>query len=151
VDTPRWLDETEMATWRAFLRGATDLFERLDAELTSEHSLSLAEYEILVVLSESCPGLRMKDLACAARVSRSRLTHTCNRLEAAGLLERVECPTDRRGLVAHLTDAGRSRLEHAAPTHLRGVRQYLIDAVGPDGHGPLTEAMNRIAMAVERE
>ena len=85
----RWLDVSEMRSWRAFIRGSEQLLTRLDAELPSEHGLSLSEYEVLVVLSEAEHGIRMKELASMALQSRSRLTHTCNRLERDGLLLRA--------------------------------------------------------------
>ena len=77
----RWLDEQEQRAWRDYLRGAAILMEALDREL-QQHGVSLSEYEILALLSESqgrCQ--RMSVLADAVVQSRSRLTHTAARLE----------------------------------------------------------------------
>ncbi|MGE0306077.1 MAG: MarR family winged helix-turn-helix transcriptional regulator [Acidimicrobiia bacterium] len=106
--------------------------------------MSLSEYEVLVVLSEAEYGIRMKDLASMALQSRSRLTHTCNRLERDGLMVRTKCPTDGRGLVALLTDAGWERLRTCAPTHVRGVRRYLIDVLSHEEQAVIAEAMTRV-------
>ncbi|MGD9792235.1 MAG: MarR family winged helix-turn-helix transcriptional regulator [Acidimicrobiia bacterium] len=144
MDEVRWLDVDEMRSWRAFIKGSETLLTRLDAELQSEHGLSLSEYEVLVVLSEAEFGIRMKDLASMALQSRSRLTHTCNRLERDGLMVRTKCPTDGRGLVALLTDAGWERLRTCAPTHVRGVRRYLIDVLSHEEQAVIAEAMTRV-------
>ena len=129
----RWLDAAQQQTWRSFLLGTTRLFEQLERDLRTAHDLSLPEYEILVRLSESPDHqLRMAELASSVSHSRSRVTHTISRLEAAGLVARTACPTDGRGVIARLTGEGYARLVDAAPTHVAGVRRYLVDLVDAD-------------------
>ncbi|MDQ3326028.1 MAG: MarR family transcriptional regulator [Actinomycetota bacterium] len=130
--TARWLDSDQQAHWRAFLSGTTRLFERLDRQLRERSGISLAEYEILVRLSEA-PGqhLRMAELASSLAHSRSRITHTVARLEAAGAVIRQACPSDGRGVLALLTDGGMRMLVDAAPGHVDAVRGYLVDVASP--------------------
>jgi len=130
--TARWLDSDQQAHWRAFLSGTTRLFERLDRQLRERSGISLAEYEILVRLSEA-PGqhLRMAELASSLAHSRSRITHTVARLEAAGAVIRRACPSDGRGVLALLTDGGMRMLVDAAPGHVDAVRGYLVDVASP--------------------
>ena len=127
-----WLDATQQRAWRAYLVGTTLLMDRLDRDLRAQHDLSLPEYEVLVRLSE-CEGhrLRMAVLADSLSHSRSRVTHTVTRLERAGLVERVSCTSDGRGVEAVLTERGFALLQAAAPDHVRGVREYLVDLAGP--------------------
>jgi DNA-binding MarR family transcriptional regulator len=121
-----WLDGTELEAWQAFLRASIRLMDRLDAEL-EPHGLSLADYEILVHLSTEPSGeLRMTELAARTLVSRSGLTRRLDRLVESGLVARRSCPTDRRGVLAVLTETGRRRLDAAAPTHVSGVRRHFI-------------------------
>ncbi|MFF0153994.1 MarR family winged helix-turn-helix transcriptional regulator [Micromonospora sp. NPDC005203] len=128
----RWLDPDEQRTWRAYLAASRMLMDTLDRELQREAGMPHAYYEILVRLSEA-PGrqLRMSDLAEAAGSSRSRLSHAVARLEAAGWVRREDCPTDRRGQIALLTDEGFATLAAAAPGHVEGVRRHLFDALSP--------------------
>ncbi|MEU8085281.1 MarR family transcriptional regulator [Micromonospora sp. NPDC049101] len=128
----RWLDPDEQRTWRAYLAASRMLMDTLDRELQREAGMPHAYYEILVRLSEA-PGrqLRMSELAQAAGSSRSRLSHAVARLEAAGWVRREECPTDRRGQIALLTDEGFATLAAAAPGHVEGVRRHLFDALSP--------------------
>ncbi|MEU7587511.1 MarR family transcriptional regulator [Micromonospora sp. NPDC049230] len=128
----RWLDPDEQRTWRAYLAASRMLMDTLDRELQREAGMPHAYYEILVQLSEA-PGrrLRMSELAQAAGSSRSRLSHAVARLEAAGWVRREDCPTDRRGQIALLTDEGFATLAAAAPGHVEGVRRHLFDALSP--------------------
>lgn len=145
--TARWLSDDQQSVWRAWLLGSAILNERLDAQLR-EHDLDLAEYEILVTLSESSDRqLRMAELADAVHQSRSRLTHTVTRMEKRELIERTTCPVDRRGVWANLTDAGHRLLEDAAPSHVECVRQNFVDAVDPADLAAVGRAMRAILQA----
>ncbi|MFI2711203.1 MarR family winged helix-turn-helix transcriptional regulator [Micromonospora sp. NPDC018662] len=128
----RWLDPDEQRTWRAFLAASRALMDTLDRELQRDAGMPHAYYELLVRLSEA-PGrrLRMSELADATGSSRSRLSHAAARLEAAGWIRREDCPTDRRGQLAVLTDDGFATLAAAAPGHVEGVRRHLFDALSP--------------------
>jgi len=152
VDTagsPRWLDPGEMRAWRAFIDGSQRLLEVLNRELSDAHGLSLADYRILVLLSEAeSQAMRMSDLADGIVASRSRLTHQIRRLEAAGIVTRQECVDDKRGVLAILTAEGRRRLEAAAPTHLEGVRKHLIDQLGSAERHTITEVFERADAAL---
>ena len=123
-----WLDDEEQEAWRAFLDATRLLFDRLDRELQRRSQISHADYEILVRLSEA-PGrrMRMSELAARTQFSRSRLSHAVGRLEEAGWVTREDCPTDRRGAFAVLTDAGWEALRQAAPGHVGDVRHLLFD------------------------
>ncbi|MFY1585893.1 MarR family winged helix-turn-helix transcriptional regulator [Micromonospora sp. WMMD734] len=128
----RWLDPDEQQTWRAFLTASRALSDTLDRELQRDAGMPHAYYEILVRLSEVPDRqLRMSDLADLTGSSRSRLSHAVARLETAGWVRREDCPTDRRGQIAVLTDAGFATLAAAAPGHVEGVRRHLFDALSP--------------------
>ena len=102
----RWLTPSQQVIWRNWLNACARINEQLNADLRP-HNLDLNEYEVLVVLSES-PGhsIRMSQLAEGSNQSRSRLTHTVNRMEAEGLIVRETAAHDRRGVIARLTDKG---------------------------------------------
>jgi DNA-binding MarR family transcriptional regulator len=119
---------------------------QLDRDLNSGHGLSLPEYEIMVRLSEAPDNrMRMSELADSLNHSRSRLTHTVARMEEDDLLKRESCGTDRRGVFAELTEAGWERLREAAPTHVEGVRRYLVDAVSSDDLTAVGRAFTAVA------
>ncbi|HEX3297662.1 MAG TPA: MarR family transcriptional regulator [Nocardioides sp.] len=142
---PRWLDADQQASWRAFAVGVTLLLDRLDADLQRAYDLSLTEYEILVRLSERPErSMRMAQLADALAHSRSRVTHTVARMQKAGLVARSTSPEDGRGIVCTLTDRGHDLLVEAAPLHVQGVRDYLVDLASTDDFAALGRVMNAV-------
>lgn len=130
--TTPWLDEAQQRAWRAYIQASSTMWNALDRQLQRDSGINHAYYEILVTLSEA-PGrtLRMSELAERLDSSRSRLSHAAARLEERGWIVREACPTDRRGQLARLTDAGFTALEAAAPGHVRAVRAVLVDALTP--------------------
>jgi DNA-binding MarR family transcriptional regulator len=124
---PNELNAVELGAWRGFLRVHSALVKALDAELEAAHGLPLSSYEVLIHL-RSAPGkrLRMAELADRVLLSRSGMTRLVDRLEREGLLERTACPSDRRGCLAVLTEAGEALIAGARPTHLDGVRERFL-------------------------
>lgn len=139
------LSPLELAAWRGFLRVHAALVRELDRELEHEHDLPLTQYEVLLYL-DSAPDhrLRMSELASSVLLSQSGITRLVDRMEGEGLVERVPCPDDRRGLWAILTDAGRSRLAAARPSHLAGVRARFLDHLGDEELQALSDAWERV-------
>jgi DNA-binding MarR family transcriptional regulator len=121
------LDRSQQRQWRALIVGVTLLLDRLDAELRRDFNVSLAEYEVLVRLSENQGQLRMTQLADSVAHSRSRTTHTIKRMEEAGWVTREVSGEDGRGRIARITDQGLALLSASAPAHVQGVRDYLVD------------------------
>jgi DNA-binding MarR family transcriptional regulator len=148
----KWLSADEQQSWRSFITAWTLLDHQLNSELQSQHDLTIADYEILVRLSE-CEGkrLRMSELAEATLASRSRLSHQVGRLEATGLVARAECAEDRRGSFAVLTEAGWQALVNSAPTHVTGVRAHVLDVLSKSEFKALGEACRKIATAIGQE
>ena len=126
----RWLNEQQQAAWRAWIAASLLLPDRLSRDLMEQADISLADYEILVYLSESAERrLRMSELADLTLSSRSRLSHQIDRLTRAGLVDRQPCSEDRRGAFAVLTPAGWDFLVATAPAHVESVREHLVDVL----------------------
>ncbi|NMM31912.1 MAG: winged helix-turn-helix transcriptional regulator [Cellulomonas sp.] len=145
----RWLTPAQQTHWRAYRDGTALLMDVLARELDEDTALSLAEYEVLVRLSEA-PGrtLRMSELAGELAHSRSRLTHTIRRMEEAGLVQRNPCALDARGVNCTMTDLGLQRIVEAAPSHVNAVRTHLIDVLTDDQLRALGTAMGIVAHAL---
>ncbi|WP_228817062.1 MarR family winged helix-turn-helix transcriptional regulator [Nocardia transvalensis] len=142
---PRWLSSAQQRAWRAYMDGHQRLMSELNRQLQRDSDLSLAEYRILVLLSESPDlSLRMSDLADGVLSSRSRLTHQIRRMEAQGMVRRTSCEEDGRGVRAHLTDEGIRRLRAAAPGHVEAVRRDFIDLLTPDQLATIGEVFERV-------
>jgi DNA-binding MarR family transcriptional regulator len=145
---PRWLSPEERETWLSFVFGCHAFFAAVDAQLQRDSGMPLAYYEILVQLSEA-PGhaLRMTQLAGATSTSKSRISHAVARLEERGWIRRRDCPTDRRGQVAELTEQGYAVLVAAAPGHVEQVRRTLFDPLAPEQVRELGKIMAAVRAA----
>lgn len=143
----RWLTEREQEIWRSFLSATIGLTDALARQLQRDAGMPHTYYEILVALSEAPDRtLRMSELAGIRNSSRSRLSHAVARLEEAGWVRRRDCPTDKRGSFAMLTDKGFAALEAAAPGHVTEVRERLFDQLTPEQVAQLGE----ISVAIRR-
>ncbi len=146
----RWLTAGEQRAWREFVTACQTLFTAVEAQLQHGAGFPHGYYEILVRLSEA-PGraLRMSQLAEASTSSKSRLSHAVARLEERGWIQRTDCPTDRRGQVAQLTDQGFAALAEAAPGHVAQVRRSLIDVLTSEQLRQLREISAAIIAAAD--
>jgi DNA-binding MarR family transcriptional regulator len=139
MSAPRWLSADEQRAWRTYVEASKVLFDALDRQLQRDADMPHAYSEILVRLSEAEDrALRMSELADRTLSSRSRLSHAVARLEERGWVAREDCPTDRRGQIARLTEAGFATLAAAAPGHVNAVREILIDQLTSEQLDQLT-------------
>jgi DNA-binding MarR family transcriptional regulator len=122
------LSPAQQTAWRTFVESSWALHDRLEEQLRAASGLSMADFHVLVVLSEA-PGhrLRMGELAGRLVFSPSRVTYQINTMVKRGLVRKQPCPDDGRGSEAVLTDAGLAQLVAAAPPHLKTVRDNFID------------------------
>ncbi len=145
-----WLTDDEQRHWRAWLAASNLLNDRLSRDLQEQHDLTIADYEILVQLSEAPERrMRMSDLANRTLSSRSRLSHQIDRMAARDLVTREACVDDRRGSFAVLTDQGWEVLVAAAPDHVESVRRHLLDVLSPAEFAALGEACDKVASRLE--
>ncbi|WP_326945645.1 MarR family transcriptional regulator [Amycolatopsis sp. NBC_01307] len=141
----RWLDEAESDAWRSYIVATLRLRQRLHRELADRHDVSLTDYEVLVCLEiQPERRMRMSELAVLMGSTKSRLSHQVGRLEDAGMVRRVRDPEDKRGVITELTDDGVRLLESAAPTHVEGVREHLIDLLSPEEQATIAAAFGRV-------
>jgi DNA-binding MarR family transcriptional regulator len=134
-----------MLAWRTFLTAHATVIRRLEAELEEHESLALSDFDVLVQLNAAGGTLRMRDLADSVLLSRSGLTRRIDRLEASGYVSRLACETDRRGSYAHLTDAGRDRLDRAIPVHVRGIEEHFLARLDPDELAAIHATLTKVA------
>ncbi|MCX5399001.1 MarR family winged helix-turn-helix transcriptional regulator [Streptomyces sp. NBC_00102] len=146
----RWLTDEEQSVWRAYLHTTTLLEDHLDRQLQRDAGMPHLYYGLLVQLSQSPGGqLRMTELAKDAKITRSRLSHAIARLEKNGWVRREDCPTDKRGQNAVLTEAGREMLRRSAPGHVAAVRQAMFDRLTPEQVSRLGEIMRTLAAGLQ--
>jgi len=149
---PRWLSPDQQQVWRSWIATVRLLDEALDRQMRHDSDLPLADYVLLMSLSEAPDRqMRMSELAELTVYSRSRLSHAIDRLEGLGWVERAQCPDDGRGTLARLTDAGFEVLAAAAPGHATAVHDLVFAPLGPTGTAALGDALAAIVAALEAD
>ena len=140
-----WLTEDQQRAWRAFLRMQGQLAARLNRQLQTDSGLSLADYDVLVQLTDSPEGRRRPyELQKFLQWEQSRLSHHLSRMQRRGLVARDDCVADGRGAYIVITEAGRAAIEAAAPGHVDTVRQLFFDGLDQDQVTALEQLSARI-------
>lgn len=123
-----WLTEEQQQIWRGYLAMTNGLQTAMHRQLQQDCELSLADYDVLVALSEQGPR-RINELGEALGWEQSRLSHQLRRMRGRGLVDRHGSGVDRRGATVELTPAGHAALEAAAPGHAELVRSVVFDGM----------------------
>jgi DNA-binding MarR family transcriptional regulator len=127
-----WLNEEEQRAWRGVVQLFTELPAAIDSNMQRTAGITLFEYVVLSLLSESDDRtLQMSELAAGTNSSLSRLSHVVSRLERRGWLARQVSPDDGRATQAVLTRSGLKKIVETAPNHVRIVRELVVDAITP--------------------
>lgn len=141
----RWLSDAEQTAWRRLIAVVQLLPHQLDIRMREHHGLTMHEYWVLAMLSESPGGaLRMRELAKRSTVSPSRLSHTVSRLQERGWVTREQSTSDRRGQTATITAEGVRVVRETAPAHVSDVRQLVFDQLSPDQVAQLSAVCDQL-------
>jgi DNA-binding MarR family transcriptional regulator len=137
----------EIQAWVALLRAHATSTRRFNAELVSEHGLTLNDYEVLLHLSHAEGGrLRRVDLSERVLLTPSGITRLLEGLERCGYVERASCASDARVTYAQLTEGGEAKLRAAAKTHVAGIRGFFSDRFSNEELEALGELLQRLPL-----
>jgi DNA-binding MarR family transcriptional regulator len=139
--------EVRAQGWRtlAALHGLIE--SALERSLGEAVELSVVEYTVLDALNRQDGWhMRMQQLARAAALSPSATTRLVTRLEDRGLLTRILCADDRRGIYTELTASGRGLYERARPVHDQTLERVLADAAAAPELAPIVHALQPTAV-----
>ncbi|MDX3657731.1 MarR family transcriptional regulator [Streptomyces sp. ID05-26A] len=144
-----WLNAEEKDAWTGLVSMLLLMPGRLEAPLQQESGLSLFDYLVLSHVSEAPDRtIRMSELAHLANGSLSRLSNVVKRFEQRGWVVRSPDPDDGRYTVAFLTDEGYEVVEAAAPTHVRTVRQFVLDPLSAADRQALTRIAAKLSVTI---
>jgi len=117
--------------WEALFRAqATIVRELAAADVWDE--LSPREYGVLYALSDAPQGLRITELLSDVLLTQPGISRLITRLEAAGLVERVDDPDDGRACLIRLTEAGAHAQRNVGRRHGRHVAQTMARSLSDE-------------------
>ena len=141
--------EVRAQGWRtlAALHGLIE--SSMEKSLQNAAKLSVVEFTVLDALARQDGWhMRMQQLGRATALSPSATTRLVNRLEDRGLLTRILCADDRRGIYTELTPAGSELLATARPVHDEALECALAEAALLPELAPLVTALPQLHAAV---
>jgi len=134
-----------LALWQALTCAHATLVGRLDPEVSACAILGSDAIAVLLPLADAPEHqLRMHELAELSHLTRSGLTRRVDRLVEDGLVERVTCPSDRRGAYAQVTPMGLTELANALPHHVSSLERYLASRLSAADVETLTALLRRL-------
>ena len=132
------------ALWIVLARANAALTRHAEADV-ARHGLTGAEFGILEALFHHGP-LLLGEIQRRILVSSGGVTYLVDRLEAKGLVERQECPSDRRVRYAALTEEGRTLIERIFPEHLQMIERVL-GGLSPEEQVEAADLLRRLGKA----
>ena len=124
-------------------------WRRESDQALSDHGLSYATAIPLLLLSRQGENVRQGVLADELGVEGPSLVRLIDLLQAEGLVERREDPTDRRAKTLHLTATGEAKVEEINRV-LRRVRASLLKDIGSEELALTFETLQRIEQRASR-
>jgi DNA-binding MarR family transcriptional regulator len=127
----------------AVIQAARTLETRLEQAL-APLQLSLAKFGVLRCLVHEQRPLPLSAIAQRQKCVRSNMTQLTDRLEADGLVRRVDDPQDRRAVLAEPTAAGRLAVVRAEEV-LRSEEERFLMGLSEPERMVMTELVQRFA------
>jgi DNA-binding MarR family transcriptional regulator len=131
--TPARADEALISTFGRLIEANSALGRQLGRSLEEQSGIPHTWFEVLLRISRADGGqISMGALAQQVALTTGGITRLLDRMIAAGLVQRVRCPTDRRVYFAALTEQGRAKLDDAAKGHAANLRQAFAGFTADD-------------------
>lgn len=113
------------------------------------YGLNSASFDVLAALRRNGPPYRMNgaELAAQSLLSSAGVTFRLDRLEQAGLIERIRDTADRRVVYSQLTDRGRAVIDEAISTHLQNEHR-LLEGLAAKEIQQLSRLLQRLEISV---
>jgi DNA-binding MarR family transcriptional regulator len=127
--------------WKLLCHAAQRVEARFEADL-GEVGLSLSKMSLLKTLVDEGEPIPLSRLAGKLSCVKSNVTQLVDRLEADGLVARVNDPVDRRSILAAITDAGRTRFAAGAKA-IEKAEHDLFGSVSPKDYERIVAFLRR--------
>lgn len=111
----------------------------MSAQERAASQVSSSQLRALMVVEQS-DGVNLRGLAAAMGILLSSASRLCDRLVAAGVLEREPGRVDRREIALHLTPAGRKLLDELRADR-RGLIEEVLARMSPAGRQALLRGL----------
>ena len=131
--------------WEGLARVPSSMTAALEHDMVPEAGMPLAWYEVLQNLTRSPGGMmRYQDLARVAGITNSGASRRLEQMTKAGFIERRSCPTDRRGVFAHITTKGEASFKTAHKVFVTSLQRNLGTSLKPGDAELISAALSKL-------
>lgn len=131
--------------WDSLTRAHNLMSAALERDMLPGAGIPLPWFEVLNHLTRAPGGLlRFQELAKVSGITESGASRRLDQMIKAGLIERQECPTDRRGAFAHITTQGKVAHRKAYAVFMRSLRESLTRHLGSEELEQLQQALEKV-------
>lgn len=143
------LDFAPLEVWSRVHRLARHL-QRARRAAFAAGSLEAWEFDVVAALRRTGPPYQLSPTALMQHnlVSSGTMTNRIDRLAERGLVDRRTDPTDGRGILVVLTDAGKARVDEAMG-RLVTIERELLAGLGRAEQERLAVLLRKLSLAVE--
>ncbi len=131
--------------WEGLTRAHHVMTAALEKDMLPEAGMPLAWFEVLHHLSQAPDGaMRFQELARVSGITDSGASRRLDQMIRAGLIDRLSCPTDRRGVFAHITPQGTAAYKRGHAVFVRSLRRNLTSQLQPKEIEALRATLERL-------
>ncbi|HET7457060.1 MAG TPA: MarR family transcriptional regulator, partial [Gemmatimonadaceae bacterium] len=136
--------DATLKLWVVLARAYAAVAKHVEDDV-ARHGLTSAEFGILEALYHKGP-LLLGEIQRKVLVSSGGITYLVDRLTAKGLVERQDCPNDRRARYAVLTDAGEKLIAEIFPRHAARITRAVSGLTAAE-KTQATELLRKLGLA----
>lgn len=141
-DSPKHIT---ICAWTELIRTQQQLLDKIENDLKDKNFPPLTWYDVLLELSKAPDKkIRISELGEKVLLTRSNITRLVDRLEKQSLVTRENCPDDRRGYYACLSEKGEKLKSSMWPVYKDGINQYFSSKLSESEQRLLLETLKKL-------
>ena len=121
------LSDSVTKAWIRLVRARHAVVSAVEADGKAAGALPMEWYDVLWELERHDGGMRPFEMEQRLLFAQYNLSRLIDRLVEAGLVRKEICPTDKRGQVLFITEAGKKARKASWPHYARAVNKHLGD------------------------
>jgi|HubBroStandDraft_6_1064221.scaffolds.fasta_scaffold137025_2 MarR family 2-MHQ and catechol resistance regulon transcriptional repressor len=139
------MDDERIQLMGLIVRTNRRLSEALGRELEQSVGIPLVFFDVLIhVAAAPETRLTMSRLSTDVALTTGGVTRLVDRMVDAGLVERQNCPNDRRSIHVVLTPAGQAVLGQAVAAHVDGIERHLMAHLDVSDRADLVRVLSKV-------
>jgi DNA-binding MarR family transcriptional regulator len=141
-----FVGDTTINVWTSLVRSGNRALGRIETALTEEALPPLGWYDALLEVEKAGPGgLRPFELQTRLLLPQYGMSRLLKKIETAGYIRKIPCPSDRRGHAIEITGKGADVRARMWPIYARCLTEIWQDRFSTDEISELKALLDRVA------